>query len=325
MKKQISDPFKFLAKKLLFPVPSHLRKKQIKIDEEGFIEIGESIKNNFYSDWQAKYRLSKEAFENDLSAHLSRRLESDRCLVIPWLDKASSLEGKRILEIGCGTGSSAVSLAEQGAIVTGIDVNPGALAVARDRARVYGIEADFKAINADEISASFSAESFDMVIFFASLEHMTIAERLQSLHDAWDMLPKGGLLAIVETPNRLWYYDGHTSMLPFYHWLPNDLAFAYSKFSPRENFNDLYRDYTLESKQHFLRRGRGMSFHELEIAIRPVQDLKVISSFSSYASFRSKLKLTRKERKYRSLLRSFYPGIHQGFFDDTLYMIIEKD
>jgi len=138
------------------------------------------------------------------------------------------------------------------------------------------------------------------------------------------MLPTEGLLIIVETPNRLWYFDDHTSKLPFFHWLPDELAFQYSRFSPRENFRELYREYNTDSKEHFLRRGRGMSFHELEIAICPIQDLKVISSLFTFEWIRYKLKRSKLERKYKSLLMNIYPAIHEGFFDNTLYLIIEK-
>ena len=67
-----------------------------------------------------------------------------------------------------------------------------------------------------------------------------------------------------------------------------------------------------------------MSFHELELAICPAQDLKVISSVSTFEGIRYKLKKSKTERRYKSLLMSIYPNIHEGFFDNGLYFIIEK-
>ncbi|HEY0029053.1 MAG TPA: hypothetical protein VGC35_14405 [Allosphingosinicella sp.] len=87
---------------------------------------------------------------------------------------------------------------------------------------------------------------------------------------------------IVETPNRLWFDDQQTALLPFFHWLPNELAFLYSKVSSREGFNDLYRTYNFCSKQHFLRLGRGVSYHELDLSIGPVENLDVVSSLRSF-------------------------------------------
>jgi 2-polyprenyl-3-methyl-5-hydroxy-6-metoxy-1,4-benzoquinol methylase len=325
MRKHIPRPVIQIMKQMLFPVPRHLSQNQIKIDPDGLHAIRTSLDNNYHSGWRSESKYSKEVYEDDLNAHLYARLESDRRTVVPWLDRARHLRDRHILEIGCGTGSSTVALAEQGAKVVGIDIDRGALTVARDRCKVYGLEAEFHALNSTAMSDAFRDSVFDFIIFFACLEHMTIAERLAGLSSAWKMLPIGGLLVVVETPNRLWYYDGHTSMLPFFHWLPNELAFQYSALSPRENFRELYREYDGASKEHFLRRGRGMSFHEFDLAIKPAKDLKVVSSLSTFEGIRHRPRRSLFERRYKSTLRKIYPGIHEGFCDDTLYLIIEKD
>src|SRR4249920_1669368 len=49
----------------------------------------------------------------------------------------------RALEIGCGTGTNSVWLAEQGFEVTGIDLAPLAVERAQERARAAGVKADF--------------------------------------------------------------------------------------------------------------------------------------------------------------------------------------
>ena len=324
MKENIPELIKQMAKKLLFPMPSNLLKKQKKIDKDGLHAIEKSIRENYHIGWRSENNYTKEMYKYDLNAHLFRRLEYDRRTIVPWLDSASALQDKRILEIGCGTGSSTVAIAEQGAKVIGIDIDEGALSVAKERSSTYGVDAEFRVLNADEIANTFGANVFDFVIFFACLEHMTIAERLASLKSAWEILATDGFLVIAETPNRLWYFDGHTSRLPFFHWLPNELAFQYSIFSSRENFHELYREYNVNSKEHFLRRGRGVSFHELDIAIGPTKNLKVISSLSTFQGIRYKLKKSKLDRQYKSILKRIYSGIHEGFFDDTLYLIIQK-
>lgn len=166
--------------------------------------------------------------------------------------------------------------------------------------------------------------TFDLVIFFASLEHMALNERLTALSQAWKVLVAGGMFIITETPNRLWYLDSHTSLLPFFHWLPDELAFHYSKFSARENFRELYRELTKESELQFLRQGRGVSFHELDVAIRPIQELKVASSLSTFYGMRRKLTRSRLQRRYKSLLMKLCPNIHEAFFDEYLDLAIEK-
>lgn len=49
------------------------------------------------------------------------------------------LQGKALLDVGCGSGQNSVMLARMGARVTGIDVSPGAIDVARRRAAVNGV------------------------------------------------------------------------------------------------------------------------------------------------------------------------------------------
>jgi 2-polyprenyl-3-methyl-5-hydroxy-6-metoxy-1,4-benzoquinol methylase len=322
----IPAPMMHLARRLLWPpIPSSLAQNQIRIDADRLRGVEMSVRRNFHTGWRAEAACtSKEAYEQDLKAHVHGRLDTDRRRIVPWLDSTGALRGQRILEIGCGTGSSTVALAEQGARVTGIDIDEGALVVAKDRCTAYGLEVEFHRLNADAIAPLFGAGSFDFIIFFACLEHMTVAERLVSLRDAWNMLPTGGRLAVVETPNRLWYYDGHTSVLPFFHWLPDELALRYSAFSPREGFRELYREYNAEAQAHFLRLGRGVSFHEFDVAIQPVRDLQVVSSLSCFEGVRYRLHQSRLQRRYKSLLRRVYPGIHEGFLDETLYLILRK-
>ena len=250
-------------------------------------------------------------------------------MIVPWLDEVRPLQSASILEIGCGTGCSTVALAEQGAEVTAIDVDAGSLTVASERCLAYGLDVSFAHANATEVDKLFAGRHFDYIIFYASLEHMTVEERMSAMRATWQMLSVGGLWCVIETPNRLWYYDDHTSLLPFHMWLPDELAFEYSRFSPRNNYHELYREYTDEAKLHFLRRGRGVSFHEFELAMKPVRALKIKSSLNvmnKQGGLLGLLKWRRSnEYRYLSLLRRIAPELHEGFLQSSLYLIIEKD
>ncbi len=303
-------------------IPERLRCNHRMISAESANQIETSIRANYHKGWRSETTYSVEGYRADLADHLHNRLNDDRGRIIPWLDNAHPLRGSRILEIGCGTGSSTVALAEQGAIVTGIDIDEDALIVARDRCAAYGLKASFMPLNGRQLAGIFPARSFDLIIFFACLEHMTIKERLESLRQAWDLLPSNGLLAIIETPNRLWFYDEHTSRLPLFHWLPNELAFYYSKMSKRENFRELYHDYFPETKQHFLRRGRGMSFHEIDLAIAPVSALNVISSLEEFGKYPRGTSALGSE--FKAIMQRIVPDIHAGFFDEYLDLIFKK-
>ena len=303
-------------------VPARLARNFLPLAPHGRQELLESIKANYLTGWRGEQHYAPSSVEHLLADHLHTGLEGDRSSVIPWLDRVRRLEGLRVLDIGCGTGSSTVALAEQGAKVTAIDIDQGALQVARDRCRIYGLDPSLQRMNANHIAA-FGANAFDLVIFSGSLEHMTNAERLAGLRGAWQILPAGGLLSVVDAPNRLWYFDRHTSQLPFYNWLPDDLAFDYSRFSTRKNFCELYKSRDGASEEHFLRRGRGVSFHEFDLAVRPARELKVLGAMHS--GWARDLFASGERRRYKAMLRSLCPGIHEGFFDPTLELVIERD
>ena len=53
--------------------------------------------------------------------------------------RAGAVKGKRVLDVGCGSGRYAVRFALEGAEVTGVDVSESMLEVARARARTLGV------------------------------------------------------------------------------------------------------------------------------------------------------------------------------------------
>lgn len=267
--------------------------------------------------------LSSPEGQKDFNDHLHQRLDNFRRVVIPWLNDAMPLAGKRILEIGCGTGSSTVALLEQNARVTAVDIDIPSLAVAKERCAAYGLKADFHRCNATDVHEMFQNEKFDFVIFLASVEHMTHAERISAMKTTWNMLPKGGMWAICETPNRLWCFDGHTSHLPFFHWLPDEFAFEYSRFSPRAPFNTSFRTLTPESMLSFLREGRGVSYHEFNLAM---PDAEVVNCLDEMNPLRNLLRRLRRTFNYRyeNFLAEVGPKIHRGFYKGSLDMVFRK-
>jgi 2-polyprenyl-3-methyl-5-hydroxy-6-metoxy-1,4-benzoquinol methylase len=334
----LSNKFKSRISRFITPkVPARLSSKFIKVDPAGMDEIATSLKQHYFSLSFAQERqaqtpeiyLASAAGRDDLTDHLHGRLDNFRHTVVPWLNDAHPLLGASILEIGCGTGSSTVALVEQGAQVMAVDIDEESLAVAKDRCRVYGLSVDFCKANATEVHTLFAGRHFDFVIFFAALEHMTHDERMIAMEQTWHMLSRGDLWGVIETPNRLWYFDGHTSFLPFYLWLPDDLAFKYSRFSPRQSFCGSYREYKPSTLLHFLRRGRGVSFHEFDLAMKKAEELDVISSLPLYLRKKSLLReigwRQTLEYRYESLLVAAGPAIHRGFYQPGLDLIIRKD
>jgi len=76
-------------------------------------------------------------------------------------------------------------------------------------------------------------------------------------------------------------------------------------------------------------RHRGVSFHEFELTIKPVRELRIKSSLNG-THLESRLWRFLKwrfsiERRYASLLRRIVPELHKGFLESFLYLIIERD
>jgi ubiquinone/menaquinone biosynthesis C-methylase UbiE len=81
----------------------------------------------------------------------------------------SPVEGRRILDVGTGTGRAAIALAKRGAIVTGVDASAEMLQVAERRARDAGTSVTF--LRGDAHGLDFPDGSFDSVVCLRVLMH----------------------------------------------------------------------------------------------------------------------------------------------------------
>jgi ubiquinone/menaquinone biosynthesis C-methylase UbiE len=90
----------------------------------------------------------------------------------PWMKQAIGFDcyaGKRVLEIGFGTGTDLLQFARGGAIVTGVDLTPRSIDIARRRFEVYGLTGEFAIGDAENLS--FPEAAFDVVYSFGVLHH----------------------------------------------------------------------------------------------------------------------------------------------------------
>jgi 2-polyprenyl-3-methyl-5-hydroxy-6-metoxy-1,4-benzoquinol methylase len=144
--------------------------------------------------------------------------------------RCGPLQGKKVLDFGCGTGASAVALALSGAKVVAVDIDQESLEIARQRILEHSLEDRVRIMPIQELSSQEKMSSFDLVLMNGVIEHIPITEkglRAQVLKQASEALKPGGHLYINETPNRLWPKDTHSTGLWFLPWTPAGSKIGY--------------------------------------------------------------------------------------------------
>lgn len=100
-----------------------------------------------------------------------RPLHEINPLRLEWINQRIPLAGKNVIDVGCGGGILAESMAKKGAIVTGIDLSEKALKVADLHGLESGISVRYKNIPAEEMAEA-EAGQFDVVTCMEMLEHV---------------------------------------------------------------------------------------------------------------------------------------------------------
>ena len=88
-----------------------------------------------------------------------------------YINDRAGLKGKTVLDIGCGGGILAESMAALGANVTGIDLADTPLSVAKLHLKESGQKVEYRKISAEDLACE-KPESFDVVTCMEMLEHV---------------------------------------------------------------------------------------------------------------------------------------------------------
>jgi len=108
-------------------------------------------------------------------------------------------KGKRVLDVGCGGGILAESLAREGAIVTGVDPSEQSLVVARRHAAESGLSIEYRLGAAESLATGKEPRPFDLVFAVDVLEHVDDLDR--TLEGIARVLEVGGGMGFL-THNR---------------------------------------------------------------------------------------------------------------------------
>lgn len=119
-------------------------------------------------------------------------------LRLHYIDERVQLNGKRVLDVGCGGGILSESMASKGADVTAIDMGKTPLSVARLHALESGVEVNYQQMTAEQLAAE-QPGSFDTVSCMEMLEHVPDPA---SIIKACQTLVKPGGSVFFSTINR---------------------------------------------------------------------------------------------------------------------------
>ena len=120
------------------------------------------------------------------------------------IDRLGIRAGERVLDVACGSGNLAVPAARAGAVVTGVDIAPNLVAIARKRAIAEGLEIRFEEGDAEGLP--YPTGSFDTVVtmfgaMFAPRPERAAAELIR-------VTRPGGRIAMAN-----WTPDGYISRM----------------------------------------------------------------------------------------------------------------
>jgi SAM-dependent methyltransferase len=144
--------------------------------------------------WSAKQRLASGRFTSGLTRDIIYRT------VVGILSREiPDARGKRILEVGSGSGLVSLALARRGAEVTLCDISPEALKFSQAvfaRARDRGERLTGEITQGSILDLPFESDSFDVTWNAGVLEHFEGEEQLQALREMLRVTKPGGRVVV---------------------------------------------------------------------------------------------------------------------------------
>jgi demethylmenaquinone methyltransferase/2-methoxy-6-polyprenyl-1,4-benzoquinol methylase len=117
-------------------------------------------------------------------------------------------EGNQVLEIGCGTGTLAISCAKKGASVVALDISSQMLAIAARKVREHDLidKIRLEEMGAIELENAFDDNTFDRIVSTLVFSELYTNEQKYVLSQAYRILKPSGLIIIADEvkPRSLW-------------------------------------------------------------------------------------------------------------------------
>lgn len=142
-----------------------------------------------------QYRFSKPPWDSGITPpEVSALIES------------SNIKG-RALDLGCGTGTNSIYLAQHGLIVVGVDFSSKAITTARDKARRAGVTVEFH--SADVTRLDFLSEPFDFVLDIGCFHAVDETGRARYADHLTRLTRAGGMFMLYAFSSRAPDQRGH--------------------------------------------------------------------------------------------------------------------
>lgn len=166
--------------------------------------MSEALKEDVRTFWEQQPCGAKTARAESGTAEFFRQVEEWRYGVEPFIPEIARFDetaGKDVLEVGIGLATDFVRFVRAGASATGIDLTEAAVAAARERLRLEGLDAEV--LVADAESLPFEDESFDVVYSYGVLHHTP--DTTAAVREVHRVLRPGGEARIMLYARHSWF------------------------------------------------------------------------------------------------------------------------
>jgi len=113
---------------------------------------------------------------------------------LDYIQSKMNLLDKKVLDLGCGGGILSEALAKAGGLITGIDIEPSLIDVAKKHAKLSGLDIDYQVLNIADLK-----QKFDVIVCMEMLEH--VANPMEIVASMAACLKSGGFV-FLSTINR---------------------------------------------------------------------------------------------------------------------------
>jgi ubiquinone/menaquinone biosynthesis C-methylase UbiE len=227
---------------------------------------------------EAEFGVSNRAAIESWLGYWSTTVERNQAILHFFRSKLNlNLNGKRVLDVGCGTAGLSQLVTSEGGTYYGCDFFEKILSFGQAFVSDLPAGAQASLIRSSAIELPFADRSIDVAIGFDVIEHLVGGDSWQRrfLKEIRRVLRPEGIL-LLTTPNRLCPFEGHTFLIGP-QFLPIPVADRYIRWLRPEFFNE-YQSY---SEVQLLMPGRMRALLQ-EAGLSPLHELPWCTDCENY-------------------------------------------